>query len=471
MADDFTTNVPEPVFGERGFIAPEDAVILNGTSADINQAFGNRLNMSPSTPQGQLAASLAAIVSEVFQTFLYYTTQVDPAYARGRMQDAIARIYFIERIDGRASVVQAVCSGSPGTVITSGALATDLSGNIWVSQEDKTIPDSGSIEVQFACSVIGPIPCPVGALSTIYQSILGWDSITNPVEAELGRNVEGRREFEERRFASVAKNGIGFLAAMRGAVLEVDGVIDAYLTENVEETNIVVDGITILAKSIYVCVAGGAPDDVAKAIWSKKSPGCGMSGNTAVTVYDDINYSPPYPSYQIRYQSAEVLPFVIKVTIVNSNNVPNTAQADIRAAVVASFSGVDGGTRPRIGSVVYASQFYCDVAALGPWASIVSITMGTKNTAQSSFVGSISGMTLTVSGPSAGIAIGQTVQGDGVLNGTIIVGGAGDTWTVNLEQSVSLVDMVGILPESNMETVKIYQMPTIVADDIILELV
>ncbi len=91
------TSVPKPQWTQTGFVIPQTADILTGVQADINAAFGGNLNMDLTTPQGQLASSETAVLDNANQTFLYYTQQVDPAYASGRMQDAIARIYFISR--------------------------------------------------------------------------------------------------------------------------------------------------------------------------------------------------------------------------------------------------------------------------------------------------------------------------------------------------------------------------------------
>ncbi|NPC88160.1 hypothetical protein HNH97_04430, partial [Gluconacetobacter entanii] len=50
---------------------------------------------------------------------------MDPAFASGRMQDAIARIYFISRKAATATVVSCVCAGAAGTVVPSGTLVQD----------------------------------------------------------------------------------------------------------------------------------------------------------------------------------------------------------------------------------------------------------------------------------------------------------------------------------------------------------
>jgi len=62
----------------------------------------------------------------------------------------------------------------------------------------------------------------------------------------------------------------------------------------------------------------------------------------------------------------------------------------------------------------------------------------------SSFTGSISGTTLTVTGsPTGTIAIGQYLTGSNVLNGTYIVSGSGTSWVVNQSQTVASTTIAG----------------------------
>src|SRR5882762_477916 len=269
------TNVP-PISWDPavGFIAPSEAAILAGVQADYNAAFGGGLNPSLETPQGQLASSTTAILGNVNDTFLQYTNQVDPAFSEGRMQDAIGRIYFLERNPSEPTVVQGLCTGLAGVTIPVGALAIAQDGNIYTCTQQGTIPVGGNITLSFVCNAVGPIECPAGTLNAIYQAIPGWDTINNPSDGVVGNDVETRQEFEARRVASVAQNSIGSLPSVRGAVLSVAGVLDAYVTENVNPTASVVGGVSLVPKSLYVAVVGGAVADVARAIWSKKAPGC-----------------------------------------------------------------------------------------------------------------------------------------------------------------------------------------------------
>jgi hypothetical protein len=109
-----TTNVPGITFGPSGPVAPAEQDVLAGMQADIDQAFGGGLNPALETPQGQLASSFAAITGNANDTFVNMANQFDPAFAAGRFQDALGRIYFIERNPALPTAVQATCTGLAG---------------------------------------------------------------------------------------------------------------------------------------------------------------------------------------------------------------------------------------------------------------------------------------------------------------------------------------------------------------------
>jgi len=453
-----STSVPRPSFGDKGFIAPAEADILAGVQADINAAFGGKLNFSTSsgaatnaTPQGQLAASEAAIIGDSNDNFLFYTNQVDPAYASGRMQDGIARIYFITRNPALPTIVTATCRGRVNVPIPAGALARATDGRLYQCQSGGTIPGSGAIDLQFACVQTGPIACPAGSLSTIYQAIPGWDSVNNAADGILGVDVESRAEFEFRRGQSVAQNSVGQVTSILGAVFNVDGVLDAFVTANDTGAPATIGGISIGANQLYVAAVGGTDQDVGTAIWTKKMPGGPYysAANTTVTVLDSgSGYSLPYPSYTVKFQRPAVVSVKFAVSIANSSLVPATALSDIQGAIMNAFTGGDGGLRARIGSTIYASRFYPGIAALGPWAQIVSLKIGAAGAA-AAFTASIATNVLTVTAIASGVlAVGQLIAGAGVAPSTIITAfgtgtGGNGTYTISGSQSVSSEAMTG----------------------------
>lgn len=469
------TNVPGLIWTDRGYIAPSEQAVLTGVQADIDAAFGGGVNPALNTPQGQIATSTAALLGDVNDSVVFLFNQFDPAYASGRAQDGLGRIYFIARKPALPTVVSAVCTGGQGVVIPAGALAKSADGLIYTCTDGTNpitgIPASGSVTLTFACATDGPIACPADNLNVIFRAIPGWDTINNPTDGVLGNLVETRAEFELRRAASVAKNARGSLPAVSGAVLDVTSVLDAYATENPTATPITVRGVTVAPKSLYVSAVGGTDLNVATAIWSKKAPGCGYNGNTVVTVTDsNSGYSPPLPTYAVTFERPTSLPIVFAIVLQNNLQIPSNAVAQIQAAVMAAFAGADGGTRARIGSTIFSSRYYGPIAALGTWVQPISILVGSANTQQASFTGVIVGTALTTSATTGTIAIGQTILDTAgtILAGTTIISGAGTSWVVSKSQNVSLTTMKAFRANQVTVDVNADQVPTINADNIVV---
>jgi uncharacterized phage protein gp47/JayE len=374
------TNVPALEFTPTGVSTPEESAILAGVLADYNDAFGGGLNLALETPQGQLASSTAAIIADKNAQVVEVVNQMDPDTNDGAYQDAIARIYFLTRSPGAPTTVACACIGAAGTVIPVGAKAQDTSGNIYVAVDGGQIPPGGNITLAFANVLNGPIPCPANTLTKIYVAIPGWDTINNVAPGVLGRDVETRAEFEARRAASVALNARGSLQSIFANVFDQPDVIDVYATENVTDSTVPVGSTNypLLPHSILVSVVGGTDDDIANAIWIKKDVGCDMNGNTTVTVVDSEGYSPPFPEYDITFLRPTPLAIHVRVELRDSDSLPVDIDAQVKAAVIATFLGADGGVRVRIGSELLASKFYPGVIRIGPEVSVLSILIGTS---------------------------------------------------------------------------------------------
>lgn len=480
-----TTNVPPITYGPNGVVLPDESAILTGVQDDWNAAFDNQLNFgttggSPTnaTPQGQVAASQAAILGDSYAMFAWYVSMVDPATSQGRMQDGIGRIYFLERIAGAPTVQPVTCTGLVNVAIPLGALIRDENDVLWTCTEAGTIPAGGSVVLNFSCTVDGPTPGP--ATLTIYQAIAGWDSVAPSGDASLGNDVETAQQFEARRSLSTAINSAGQLPAILGAVLAVPGVLDAFVTENDEDTTEVVGGVTLNAHSVYACVLGGTSAAVAQAIWTRKAPGCNYTGNTTVVVQDlSQQYAPDYPSYNVTYEVPTVEAFAVLVVVRNGPGVPSNALQLVQNAIVGGFAGTDGGTRAKIGSNVLASRYYADVITLGTWAQqMVSLQLGVRGNG-AAFTAAIATTTMTVSAVASGaLAPGQLVLDDAgnVLAGTTIVaqltgptGGTG-TYELSTSQTVSSEAMVATTL-GNSTQMNINQAPSCAVADVGLQLV
>jgi uncharacterized phage protein gp47/JayE len=375
-----TTNVPSLVFTSTGITVPDESAILDGTLSDIDAAFGGGLNRQLTSPQGQWATSLAAVVADKNAQIVQMSNNFNPDTADGIWQDALGRIYFLTRLAAQSTVVTVTVNGLSGTVIPAGTLVKDTNGNTYSFTGAVTIGDSGlaSGEVQNIAS--GPIPCAAGTLTQVFQSVAGFDTITNAADGTLGRDVETRADFETRRKASVAANAKGTPESIYANVFAVADVLDCYVLDN-PTGSVVTKGSTnysMLANSVYVAAVGGVDADIAKAIWQKKDLGCSMNGNTSVTVEDQSGYSYPYPSYTVKFQRPSSLPIKFAVQVAANSSLPSNYADLVKSAIVARFNGTDGTTRERIGSYIYSSRYYGAVQSVSSIASILSILIGTS---------------------------------------------------------------------------------------------
>lgn len=233
------TNVPAPTYTATGFVPPTELQILAGVQADMNAAFGTTLNFgSPTnpTPQGQIAATMAACIGQAYDSFCALANGVDPAFAFGRLQDAIGRIYFMTRNPGSPTIAECLCIGLPNTIIPPNALIQSAAdGAIYYAVSGGIIGSNGQVTLQFAAQTNGPTPCAADTLTIIYQTIPGWDTVNNPADGVLGTSVESRAQFEARRAASVQKNTVGYLNSIIAALLDpltVPDLLDAFAVDN-----------------------------------------------------------------------------------------------------------------------------------------------------------------------------------------------------------------------------------------------
>ncbi|EMN3922110.1 baseplate J/gp47 family protein [Citrobacter farmeri] len=363
------TAVPDVTITENGLSVPDISDVLAGRLTDMTTALGGGASQSLSSPQGQIAQSDTEIIAQEYDKLLCLFNQVNPDYSTGRFQDGIGRIYFMDRISAQGTVVTATCIGQVGTTIPAGSSAVDTSGYIYQSIDNAIIPSTGSVDVQFVNTTTGPIPCAAGALNQIYRAVSGWDSITNVSPGVVGVDVESRIAFETRRRQSVARNSRNQDASTLSALLATSGVLDAYVWSNRTATT-VNKGTTnfpVLGHSIYICVYGGTDSDVAEAIFNTYNPGANLNGDTTYTVYDNVNYNAPYPSYDMQWQKADPTRVYFNVELDSSLNPPSDITQQVKSMIASVFNGgYEGIVKARIGSTINSGKYYAPVISISP---------------------------------------------------------------------------------------------------------
>ena len=354
--------IPNIQITDNGIIAPSSDEVLAGVWQLLKDCFGQNLNTAMNTSQGQLAASLTAIIQDERNNWIQLMNQIDPQYSTGIWQDAIAQLYFITRQQSTFSVAPIRLEGSNGVIINEGFQISDANGNMWKTTSNLTIDSSGFIEGEVQCTVAGPIDASPNTITNIIVALSGLDRATNPSAAVAGLEEESRENFEIRRAESVAANSKLTDAAVRGAIANLPSVVDVWVKSN--PTDVTVNfGSTnypVTRNTILISVVGGEDEDIAWQALVKAGTGCSFTGNTTVIVYDTDTYPVDPPDYTVKFLRPELTTVKFQITLEDISLMSFQDEQAMKNAILNSLK--TGRTRARIGQTIRAAAYIPPVA-------------------------------------------------------------------------------------------------------------
>ncbi len=310
--------------------------LLNIFTAGFQAIYGPDIVLSTDSPDGQnINLFIQAILDESNLLTQIYNT-FDPDNAIGVTLDQRCAINGIQRQAGTFTITNVTL------VITS---SVNLFGLDQATQPVYTVADSAGNQWQIITTQLGVSAgtyvyafqaANPGAVSTIPNTItvpvtieLGVSSINNPTTyTTLGLNEESDATLKVRRSMSVSNPSQGYLAGLLGTLENINGIVSAFLYENVTGSTDV-DGVP--GHSIWAIVSGtatvplavawssvisysygqivssgginyiswinnnlnnpvsesaiwGIYNPVAEAIYNKRNAGCGMFGGISYTV-------------------------------------------------------------------------------------------------------------------------------------------------------------------------------------------
>lgn len=289
-----------------GVIVPDTDTTLSEVQGEWTEAFGSDLDLTPSTPQGIMITAETLNRDGTARLAADLANQINPDLAGGVFLDAICALSGITRTAATFSTVTATLSGTAGTVVPAGSVAATAAGDQFQLTSPVTIPATGI----FQALESGAVPCAIGALTEIVDTVLGWTGVTNATAATLGTTEQSDLSLWSFRRKTLAAQGVATGEAISSALYLTDGVQSLVFRENVEPTTEVIDGITMKPHSIYVCVNGGTDADVASAILTNKSSGSPMNGSTSVNVTASSGQVIP-----VLFDRPTQIPILVRVTV------------------------------------------------------------------------------------------------------------------------------------------------------------
>lgn len=327
------------IFNSNGTVIADTADIQTTVQSEYQEALGSDISLEEATPQGRLIdIETTARVNTLSYAALITNVVININQATGTALDAWGANFNIYRYAATSSQVTATVGGVADTVITQGSQAIDINGILWTAESDIVIGSTGTATGTFICSQTGAIQLGIGELNKIVASgtlgIDGWETITNSAAAVVGSAQESDNNFRQRILQSIF-GGSALFGNYQSAVNKVSNVTASYAKENPYGSSLILDDITIPAHSIYVCVQGGNSSDVAYALYSVKSAGCGWVGNTTVNVTDKTFGNQNTVKYQIPTDSN----FAITVNVTSGLNSSSSLSDDIKTVITNYFAG------------------------------------------------------------------------------------------------------------------------------------
>lgn len=320
---------------ETGVIVPDTADLLAIVQAEWRAAFGTELTLDPSTPQGILITAETLARAFVLANNAAIANQINPTIAGGVFLKAICALTGLEPPEATFSVVSdVVLTGEPNLTISAGAIAKTAAQDQFELISAVTLDGSGNGVGNFQAVLAGPVPCAIGALNSIVSEVLGWETVTNPNAAVLGTDAPSDAQLRTLRANTLALQGIGLNEAIVSGLYDTPGVRSLAYRENIANTTEVIDGITLVAHSIWACVQGGTDEDVAAALLSGKSMGANWNGDVTVMVTEEASGQ----EYEVKFDRPDEIAVYVRVTIKSMAALINP-QAAVRAAVLAYANG------------------------------------------------------------------------------------------------------------------------------------
>lgn len=324
---------------ETGVVVPDTSTLLADVEAEFRAALGADLVTTPDTPQGALIAAEVIARTGVLGNNAALANQINPNAAGGVFLDAIWALTGGGRFAATRSVVPGVeLLGLAGTLIPSGSVASLADGTQFESVSPVVLDGDGEGSVDFQAVEPGPVACGVGALSQIVTAVLGWDSVTNPTAATLGRAEQTDQAARLRRKVTLAAQGVALPEAVTSALYGLPDVRSLVFRENVTDAALDIDGVTLRPHSIFVCVDGSTDAEVAAALLASKSLGADWNGTTEVEVVEPASNQ----TYTVRFSRPDEVAIQARLTVRNTGALTDVP-ASVRQAVLDYAAGLIEG--------------------------------------------------------------------------------------------------------------------------------
>lgn len=199
-------------FDETGLFIDSFEDRVARVKTKVREAIDELFELTPDTAEGQVVLILLDSQQGTadLQQELYAT--IDPDEATGTGLDAVCSMTGTQRKPQTQGKVTLRCNLDGGTTLTGGdtqAWSEDNPETTVVLDEDFTAPvgPADDYDLVFTFIEYGKITAPAGTIDTIKTPVTGWNSVTNPADADPGDEREFDQDLRERRVTELTLGG------------------------------------------------------------------------------------------------------------------------------------------------------------------------------------------------------------------------------------------------------------------------
>lgn len=305
------------LFNENGLQTATAPELLQDLETAFRAIYGEDILLDSSTPDGQWLNILVQKGVDVRGLLMQLYNSFNPDNTQGAVLDQRCALNNVFRKAGTFTTVDVTIVTDRELTLqgvddqynnpeATGFTIQDNEGNRFVLINTTNL-STGSNECRFRSEQLGQVIIAPHTLTVPVTIILGVISVDNDTSGSLGEDEETDANLKIRRRQSVSVGSFGYLNGLQGALLQLDGVNDAKVYENYTSST---DENETPGHCIWVVMDGGATDEIAQTIYSKKCPGTNMRG--AITY--DIT-TPAQTTFTAKWDNVTDEDFYIKFNI------------------------------------------------------------------------------------------------------------------------------------------------------------
>lgn len=396
---------------DKGFKRKPKSVILQELQDSMKAKFGQDLDVSPESPEGQMVSIIVDATGPLWELAEHCYNAFNPNAATGVTLENLAQINNIKKKKATPTTVEVTFKGPDGINILKGTIVSSNSaltgGKSYKFATDVAgVISGGEVTILAVCDTAGAIQIPIGSMTILDNPIIGVTEVTNTLVGNVGTNDETDAELRARRTLSVALPSVATTDAIVSGLLNIDTVLSAKVYENDTAIDVTVDGVNIPPHAIRSIIQGSETIEekaaIAKVFFDRKDPGVRTEGAVTMTIQDSQGFDKVF-----NWDVPTLVPIYITVDTRGTTPIAFPDEgSEIRDAIMTYVT--DPVTGYKIGDEVSYARLFTPINSV-PDHFVQSLKIGiTPNPTETADISILGGSLAVIADPENDIVINLT---------------------------------------------------------------